>query len=600
MDFNFIKNDLFNKSLSSIENNTDGCQAPSKALYFKEMDSWLKKYPAGSVVEKAYEFAKEAHKDVRRASGDPYITHSLAVAETVHEWKLDNSSIAAALLHDVLEDTNITTKDIEKDFGDEIAFLVNGLTKLCNFQYPTQDPNVENLRKLIISFSKDLRVVIIKLADRLHNMQTLAALPVEDQKRIALETNDIYAPLAYRLGMQKLSGELEDLAFPHLYPQEYEWLLKTVRDRFAEREAYVQKIKPMVFKTLNENNIRPVEIDGRAKRYSSLYKKLIRYDMNLDKVYDLVALRIVVKTVEDCYATLGTIHKTWAPLPGRIKDYIARPKPNGYRSLHTTVFCLGNKITEIQIRTKEMHDEAELGIAAHWAYEQIKSSAEHRANWLGVRQRKELLWVEQLRNWQNSFTDQKKFVDALKIEFFKDRIFIITPHNDVLDLPAGATPVDFAYRIHSEIGNQCVGAKVNGQIVPLDYELQSGDVVEILTQRGKKPSRDWLRFIKTSLAANYIKNAIRAKEKTLKRTIPSILEFKIVNRDRPGYLKDVTTAFSELKINIISFTGQTDHRRTFSNVIIKCDSLEKQKLEKLLVKLKKIPDTKEVNYKILR
>jgi len=431
-------------------------------------------------------------------------------------------------------------------------------------------------------------------------MQTLAALPVEDQKRIALETNDIYAPLAYRLGMQKLSGELEDLAFPHLYPQEYEWLLKTVRDRFAEREAYVQKIKPMVFKTLNENNIRPVEIDGRAKRYSSLYKKLIRYDMNLDKVYDLVALRIVVKTVEDCYATLGTIHKTWAPLPGRIKDYIARPKPNGYRSLHTTVFCLGNKITEIQIRTKEMHDEAELGIAAHWAYEQIKSSAEHRANWLGVRQRKELLWVEQLRNWQNSFTDQKKFVDALKIEFFKDRIFIITPHNDVLDLPAGATPVDFAYRIHSEIGNQCVGAKVNGQIVPLDYELQSGDVVEILTQRGKKPSRDWLRFIKTSLAANYIKNAIRAKEKTLKRTIPSILEFKIVNRDRPGYLKDVTTAFSELKINIISFTGQTDHRRTFSNVIIKCDSLEKQKLEKLLVKLKKIPDTKEVNYKILR
>ena len=571
-----------------------------KALYFKEMDSWLKKYPAGGVVQKAYGFAKEAHKDVRRASGEPYFIHSLAVATTVHNWQLDEPSIAAALLHDVVEDTNITTQNIEKEFGDEIGFLVSGLTKLCNFQYPIQDPNVENLRKLIISFSKDLRVVIIKLADRLHNMQTLAVLPGEDQKRIALETNDIYAPLAYRLGMQKLSGELEDLAFPYLNPQEYEWLLKTVKDRFAEREIYVQKIKPLVFKTLHENKIKPVEIDGRAKRYSSLYKKLIRYDMNLDKVYDLVALRIVVKTVEDCYAALGAIHKTWAPLPGRIKDYIARPKPNGYRSLHTTVFCLDNKITEIQIRTKEMHDEAELGIAAHWAYEQIKSSAEHRAHWLGVRQRKELLWVEQLRNWQKSFTDQKKFVDALKIEFFKDRIFVITPHNDVLDLPAGATPVDFAYRIHSEIGNQCVGAKVNGQIVPLDYELQSGDVVEILTQRGKKPSRDWLRFIKTSLAAIYIKNAIRAKDKILRKAISPILEFKIVNQDRPGYLKDVTTAFSELKINIISLAGQTDHRRAFSNVIIKCDTLEKQKLEKLLVKLKKIPDTKEVDYKVLR
>jgi GTP pyrophosphokinase len=562
---------------------------------------WLKNYPAEGLVNKAYQFAAEAHKDTKRKSGEPYINHCLAVAEAVHNWRLDEASVAAALLHDVVEDTNYPLKTIEKNFGEEVAFLVNGLTKLDTIKYPAKDPQVENLRKLIVSFSRDLRVVIIKLADRWHNMLTLNALPEDDQKRIALETNDIYAPLAYRLGMQQLSGELRDLAFPYLQPEEYKWLIKEVKEEYKTRQEYAEnKVKPIVAKALEEHNIKPVAIDSRAKRYSSLYQKLLRYDMDLEKIYDLVALRIIVNTVEECYATLGIIHKLWPPLPGRIKDYIARPKPNGYKSLHTTVFCVDNKITEFQIRTKEMHEEAELGIAAHWAYEQLKEVGKHK-NWAGVKSRGELIWVEQLRNWQKSFTNQKEFIESLKIDFFKDRIFVITPHNDVIDLPAGATPIDFAYRIHSEIGSSAVGAKVNGKFVPLDYKLASGDVVEILTQKGKKPSPDWLRFVKTSLARSQIKNALREKQKTLSnKTTESYLEFKIINQDRPGFLKDVTKAYGDLKINITYLNSVTDKRGALSTVTIRTKALPKSQLEQILVRLKKIQGTKELNYKLIR
>lgn len=565
------------------------------------MYKFLSKYPPESAVQKAYEFAKKAHGDTKRLNGEPYINHSLSVAKTLDLWALDEKTLAAAILHDVVEDTEFTIKDLEKEFGKEIAFLVNGLTKLRSFTYPEEEQNIENLRKLIIAFSKDLRVLIIKLSDRLHNMKTLKVLPPEDQKKIALETNEIYAPLAYRLGMQQLSGELEDLSFPFIYPGEYKWLLKNVKEKYQEREIYANKIKPIFWKMLKENKIEILEIDARAKRYSSLYKKLLRYDMNLDKIYDLVALRIIVKSVEDCYTVLGTIHKNWAPLQGRIKDYISRPKPNGYRSLHTTIFCIDNKIIEIQIRTKEMHNEAELGIAAHWAYQQIKSSKKHSLHWLGVRQRKELLWVEQLRNWQKNFTDSKKFVESLKIEFFKDRIFAVTPQNDVIDLPTGATPIDFAYQIHSEIGNECIGAKVNNQIVPLNYELQSGDIVEILTQHGKKPSGDWLKFIKTSLAANYIKNALQRKNKTIKeKSKPLTLEFKIVAKNKTGYLKNVTSAFADLKINILSLSSQADDERAFSRITVKCDSINKEKIEKIILRIKNVPETKEISYKLNR
>jgi len=324
----------------------------------------------------------------------------------------------------------------------------------------------------------------------------------------------------------------------------------------------------------------------------------------------LVALRIIVRTIEDCYAALGVIHKLYPPLPGRIKDYIARPKPNGYQSLHTTVFALDNKITEFQIRTEEMHEVDELGIAAHWAYEQIKSSRKPERHWRGVLSRKELLWVEQLRNWlaslpqgrsgQDKFSD-KEFIESIATDFFKDRIYVITPQNDVIDLPAGATPVDFAYRIHSEVGNRCVGAKVNGKIVPLDYELASGDIVEIMTQKTRKPSEDWLRFIKTSLARSQIKSAIRDKVKAFReKSAPPSLEFKIVNQDRPGFLKDVTAAFGELKVNISYLSSETDRRGALSAVIVRTKPLTKSKLEQLLVKIKKIAGTKEVNYKLNR
>ncbi|MEK7464303.1 MAG: RelA/SpoT family protein [Patescibacteria group bacterium] len=562
---------------------------------------WLNKYPGNSVVHKAYEFASDAHKDVKRVSGDPYITHCIEVSKTVHDWGMDESSIAAALLHDVVEDTGYTTKDIDKRFGKEIAFLVNGLTKLEKIQYPTKDPNVENLRKLILSFSKDLRVIIIKLADRLHNMKTLKFLTSEQKARIAWETTEIYSPLAYRLGMQKLSGDLEDLAFPYLHPEEHAWLLQTVEEEYTDRVAYTERIKPVLEKAIVSGRINVISIDSRAKRYSSLYKKLQRYEMDIEKIYDLVALRIIVNTVEDCYATLGIIHKIWPPLPGRIKDYIARPKPNGYRSIHTTVFCLDNRITEFQIRTQEMHDEAELGIAAHWAYEQIKNSAEKTKDWTGVGSRKELLWVEQLRNWQKSFNNQSDFIESLKIDFFKDRIFVITPQNDVIDLPVGATPVDFAYHIHSEIGDGCVGAKINGKLVTLDYKLRSGDIVEIMTQKGKKPSEDWLRFAQTSLAKENIRSALRSKFgiQTKTKETPH-MEFKIINQDKSGYLKDVTAAFGESKINITYLNSVTDKRGVFSIVTIKTGVLPKLKLEQILVRLKKITGSKEVSYKFNR
>lgn len=567
------------------------------------MPEWLTTYPEESVVRQAYAFAEEAHRDAKRENGDPYITHCLTVANTVREWGLCESSISAALLHDVVEDTAYTLETIQKKFGEEIAFLVDGLTKLDKINYRTKNPDVENLRKFIISSSKDLRIVIIKLADRLHNMQTLRFLPEVRQKRFAWETAEIYAPLAYRLGMQRLSGALEDLAFPYTHPEEYEWLINEVKDDYRDREAYAEKILPIVIQKLHDNNIRPIHVDSRPKRYSSLYKKLMRYDMDIGKIYDLVAIRIIVKTIEDCYATLGIIHKYWPPLPGRIKDYIARPKPNGYRSLHTSVFCVENRITEFQIRTEEMHKEAELGIAAHWAYQQIKHEPEKRGAWRGVRKKSELVWVEQLRNWQEHFTNQKEFIEAMKAEFFRDRIFVITPENDILDLPAGATPVDFAYHIHSDIGDQAVGAKVNGNIVPLDYELKSGDIVEIMTQKGKKPSDSWLKFVKTSVAKSHIRSVIRSRQHApqwRKPTKQPEIEFKIINEDRPGFLKEVTSAFAQLKINITFLTSATDERMKYSSVRVKCPCLKQQKLEKLLVKIKKIPGVREVRYRTNR
>jgi len=462
---------------------------------------------------KAFRIAEEAHHGQTRQSGEPYFRHVYFTALRLMEWRLDAPTIIAGLLHDVVEDTSYTLEQLKRDFGDEIAFLVDGVTKLSRVRYRGVKAQAENLRKMVLALSEDLRVVMIKLADRLHNMETLEALPAQKQRRIALETTEIYAPLAYRLGMQNLAGELEDLAFPYLYPEEYAWLQKNVAEKYEERERYLDNVRPILEQALKDNGILVLKIDYRAKRWSSLWKKLKRHDLNLEQVYDLIAMRIIVRTVEDCYAALGVIHQLWPPLPGRIKDYIALPKPNGYRSLHTTVFCLDNKPTEFQIRTIAMHEEAENGIAAHWIYEEAKNPRSFIHRKTSPKDKRRFAWVAQLRDWQEQFPGSKEFLESLKVDFFRDRIFVITPRGQVIDLPAGSTPVDFAYQIHSQVGDQCSGAKVNDKIVSLDHKLQSGDVIEILLQKSKKPSESWLNFIKTATAKKRVRAALRQKKK---------------------------------------------------------------------------------------
>jgi GTP pyrophosphokinase len=458
------------------------------------------------LIKKAYLFAQAAHQSQFRRSGEPYIQHSLATADTLIEMKLDSSTIAAGLLHDVVDDTGVPLEQIKKEFGKEIAKLVEGVTKLGKIKYRGAERQIENLRKMFLAMAEDIRVVLIKLSDRLHNMKTLSVLPPEKQQRIALETKEIYAPLADRLGIGRLKGELEDSAFQYLMPGEYSWLLNQVRDQYAEREKYLTKIIPDLKKELAKENIRPLEIHWRAKHAWSLYQKLQRYEMNLSRIYDLVALRIIVPTVEDCYATLGVIHKLWRPLPGRIKDYIALPKPNGYQSIHTTVFCQGGKITEIQIRTLKMHEEAERGIAAHWYYSEQKGLRAYLKKILTPAPERELKWIQQLQQWQKEIkSSPDEFFQSLKIDFFKDRIFVFTPKGDVMDLPESATPIDFAYLIHTDIGHRCQGAKVDGKMVTLDMSLRNGQVIEIITQKQAKPSRDWLKFAKTHQAQNRIR-----------------------------------------------------------------------------------------------
>ena len=479
----------------------------------------IKKNPSG-LIARAYAFAEKAHRGQIRKSGGPYFTHPLATAETLALWHMDDATIATGLLHDTVEDTGTPLETVRREFGDDVAFLVNGVTKLGHLKYrggknDTKN-QAENLRKMVIALSEDLRVVFIKLADRLHNMHTLAALPTAKQKRIALESDEIYAPLAYRLGMYNLSGELQDLAFPYLYPKEYEWLLAHTKEHYEKRLNYLEKVKPDVERILREHDIAPLEIEIRAKRYSSLYKKLLRRNMDIGLIYDLVAMRVIVTTIPECYATLGVIHETWPPVPRRIKDYVAMPKPNGYRSLHTTVIGPDEKTIEFQIRTKEMHDEDQYGVAAHWLY---KEKGGNKIS--GKTLAEELTWVQQLKKWQEHFAGSPEntadILQAMKVDFFQHRIFAVTPSGDVIDLPADSTPIDFAYHIHSEVGDSCVGARVNDSLVPLDYKLKSGDVVQILTQKGKKPSEDWLRFAKTTIARDHIRMALRSKNQLIRR-----------------------------------------------------------------------------------
>jgi GTP pyrophosphokinase len=562
----------------------------------------IKQDPQG-IIAKAYAFAERMHHGQSRKSGEPYFRHPLATAETLATWHMDDATIAAGLLHDTVEDTSTPLATIQKEFGPDVAFLVNGVTKLGHFKYRGDEKDsknqAENLRKMIIALSEDLRVVFIKLADRLHNMETLKALPPAKQKRVALETDEIYAPLAYRLGMYNLSGELQDLAFPYLYPKEYEWLISNTKEQYEKRLAYLEKIQPEVERVLREHDIKPLALEVRAKRYSSLYKKLQRRNMDMGRIYDLVALRVIVATIPECYAALGVIHETWPPVPRRIKDYVAMPKPNGYRSLHTTVIGPGEKTMEIQIRTKEMHDEDQYGVAAHWLYKEKKGSKVS-----GKKLAEELTWVQQLKTWQEHFSgqtaDAAEMLQAMKVDFFQHRIFAITPRGGVVDLPAESTPVDFAYHIHSQIGDTCVGAKVNGALVPLDYKLKSGDVVEILTQKGKKPSEDWLRFAKTTIARDHIRLALRSKNKLIQSMRgPTHCELKFAVENRVGLIKDISAVIARSHTGILSFhsDNQKGNRYAFDKVEIQMS--EKAKIEKLIMKLRVIPGVKEVSYRLI-
>ncbi|MBU4348272.1 RelA/SpoT family protein [Patescibacteria group bacterium] len=545
-------------------------------------------------IKKAYNLATRIHQGQKRKNGEPYFNHVLATAETVAEWELDETSIIAALLHDSVEDTNYSLEEIKKEFGEEVSFLVDGVTKLGKIKYRGIERQVENLLKMMLALSQDLRVIIIKLADRFHNMKTLSALPPQKQKRIALETSEIYASLAYRLGMQWISGELEDLAFPYIYPKEYRWLIDNIKEKYEERTSYTEKTKPIIEEKLENAKIEVLKIDSRAKRYSSLYKKLLRYDMDIEKIHDLIALRIIVKNIEDCYAVLGVIHNNWPPLPNRIKDYIALPKPNGYRGLHTTVFFIENKITEIQIKTQGMHEEAETGIAAHWAYELSKDTKKYMDKQPSFANKRELQWINQLKNWQNEFSNPEEFLESLKIDFFKDRIFVITPKGRVIDLPADSTPVDFAYQIHTDIGNSCSGAKVNGKIVSLNYVLNSGDLVEIHTQKNKKASESWLDFVKSTNARSNIRSSLKESGKKLISKEINGSEVKIIAEDNIGVLKEITKIFSRNRVNISSINTFTNAK--FPVIKFKCDVTDRRKIEKLILKLKVIPSIKEINY----
>ncbi|HEY4479702.1 MAG TPA: RelA/SpoT family protein [Candidatus Paceibacterota bacterium] len=479
-----------------------------------------------ALITKAYKFADEAHKDHRRYSGEPYFVHLVETAKILAELGKGPITIAAGLLHDCVEDTGVSEETIEKEFGKEILFLIQGVTKLGQLRYRGVERHVDSLRKLFIAMAQDIRVLIIKLADRLHNMRTLEHVPEEKRHRIALETLEIYVPLAYRLGMRKLNRELEDLAFSYVYPEEYERVSKLIKEKTKESVEHLKKFHKSLIKVLVKAGVTHITSDNRQKNLYSLYKKLQRRNDDIEKIYDIAALRICVPTIADCYRVLGIVHGNWRPLPGRIKDYIAFPKPNGYRSIHTTVFTGDGSIVEVQIRTQEMHKEAEYGIASHLSYKYKKGSDAGTLSWFrqllptmtsfesthpalheSSRKSNEAVpnWIRHLAETQDQFSEHNEFMDNLKADFFELRVFAFTPKGDVVDLPIGASPIDFAYAIHSDLGNHISGAKVNGKLVTLDTQIQNGDIVEIQSKKSAHPTTKWLAFTKTSLAKKHLK-----------------------------------------------------------------------------------------------
>jgi GTP diphosphokinase / guanosine-3',5'-bis(diphosphate) 3'-diphosphatase len=460
------------------------------------------------MVRLAFDYANNAHAGQKRLSSEPYIVHSLKTAEQLANMRLPVPIVIAGLLHDIPEDTTVTLEDIHNNFGADIASMVAGITKLGKIKYRGIDRYVENLRKMFVAMASDIRVILIKFADRIHNLETLAALPPNKRLRIALESLEIYAPIANRLGMNEIKSRIEDLAFKHAMPKEYEWVSALATKAIKIKKNYIDRIQKIVEHELRRSSVPFLRIEGRVKHLYSLYRKLLKYDRDIVQIHDFIALRIIVPQVGDCYAVLGLIHKLWKPLKGRIKDYIAMPKPNGYQSLHTTVFCEDGEIVEFQIRTEKMHEEAERGIYAHWQYDEDGKKASAAV-------RRQLAWVQELadQRWSRSGDQgEGEALDTMRIDVFQNRIFVFTPNGDVIDLPEDATPVDFAYSIHSQLGDTCVGARVNDEIVSLDTKLTSGDICEIIVDKNRKgPNPDWMSFVKTGCARSHIKSQTKSK-----------------------------------------------------------------------------------------
>ena len=459
------------------------------------------------LLARAYRFSEKAHVGQKRLSGDKYVSHCVEVAKILVDLQLDSTTVASGLIHDVVEDTDVTVDDIEAEFGKEIAEIVDGLTKIGHLPLnSSQDRQVENYRKLLLSIAKDARVILIKLADRLHNMRTLEFLPADRQKRIATETRDLYAPLAHRFGMARVKWELEDLAFKHLEPSEYKTLAKKVATRRTEREKSIAQLREPLDRQLKKAGIANVEVTGRAKHLWSIQKKMKKWDKPYEEIYDLLAIRVIVESVPDCYHALGVIHDQFTPLQERIKDYIAQPKSNGYQSLHTTVFGPGRQLFEIQIRTRQMHRTAEYGIAAHWRFKEDSKSADELD--------RALQWFRQVLELQLDAKTPDEFLEFLKLDLYQDEIFVFTPTGDVIQLPKGATPIDFAFAVHTEVGLHCQGARINGRMASLARELKNSETVEIITSPSAKPSRDWLAHVRTGRARHKIRQRLRIEEHT--------------------------------------------------------------------------------------
>lgn len=526
-----------------------------------------------ALIQRAYDVAAKAHKNKKQASGEPYINHPAAVAVQLARMKLDTPAIAAALLHNVYEGTSTTPDEIRSAFGEEIAFLVEGVSKVKRVRYREIQRAAEPLRNMFIATAKDPRVLLIKLFDRFHNMQTLSRLIPAKQARIAKETLELYAPIANRLGIGELKGQLEDLAFPYVYPEEYRWLTKEHAIRTEKLEHYLKKLMPIVCKHLIKDHVPFINIHSRVKHLYSLWQKLARNDMNFETIYDISAIRLIVPAIEDCYAALGVIHNHWRPLPGRIKDYIALPKPNGYQSLHTTVFAPRHHIVEIQIRTPEMHEHAEFGIAAHWAYKETTHNDHYEE------------WTKKIRGWQKEGK-----------EFFSDRIFVLTPKGEVFDLAKGATAIDFAYHIHSEVGNHMTGTKINGKLVSFGQKLASNDTVEIITHPRAKPKSEWLQHAATTLARRHIRAQLRRLGIQLpqkkKREAPEFL-FRVRVKDRIGLLRDISSMFSDNNVNIVDIHIEQKHTRE-PIVVIRSAGEQSLDIKKIATKIKRIKGVKTV------